>query len=174
MRQLESMIRLSEAIAKANCVDDVGEEFVREAWNLLRQSIISVEKDDVDVDDEDEADDGVDGARDADSPMAEDGDEEVVNGEPQQQQQRQAKTKITYDRYMAILNLLVRKINTEESSTGEGMEHEELVLWYLESKEEEFDTQEEVERERELVGKVLRRMVKVRFLTFPLASSRCF
>lgn len=55
VRQLESMIRLSEAIAKANCVEDVTPNFVREAFNLLRQSIISVEKDDVEVeDDEDE------------------------------------------------------------------------------------------------------------------------
>ncbi|KAL8745432.1 MAG: hypothetical protein Q9190_002434, partial [Brigantiaea leucoxantha] len=41
VRQLESMIRLSEAIAKANCVDDVSEAFVREAASLLRSSIIS-------------------------------------------------------------------------------------------------------------------------------------
>src|SRR5208282_5357366 len=54
VRQLESMIRLSEAIAKANCVEEITPPFVREAFNLLRQSIISVEKDDVDVDDEDQ------------------------------------------------------------------------------------------------------------------------
>lgn len=161
VRQLESMIRLSEAIAKANCVDDVSPHFVREAWNLLRQSIISVEKDDVEVDDDDE-DDVVDGARDDgdDSPMADDGDEEDAGREASAQPQRQ-RTNITYDKYMAILNLLVRKVNEKESTTGEGVEHEDLVIWYLEQKEDEFDTQEEVEVERELVGKVLKRMVKV-------------
>ena len=51
VRQLESMIRLSEAIAKANCVEDITPAMVQEAFNLLRMSIISVEKDDVDVDD---------------------------------------------------------------------------------------------------------------------------
>ncbi len=54
VRQLESMIRLSDAIAKANCVDDVTPNFVREAFNLLRQSIISVEKDDVEVEDDED------------------------------------------------------------------------------------------------------------------------
>ncbi len=52
VRQLESMIRLSEAIAKANCVDEIEEKFVDEAYHLLRQGIISVEHDDVEFDDE--------------------------------------------------------------------------------------------------------------------------
>lgn len=167
VRQLESMIRLSEAIAKANCVEDVTEGFVREAWGLLRMSIISVEKDDVEVDDEGEERD-----RDTDSPMADadadgDGDGEgdgqlARDGERGSQQPPQKrKTKITYDKYMSILNTLVRKVNEEESSTGEGVEHEELVVWYLEEREEEFSSREEVEAERELVGKCLRRMVKV-------------
>jgi DNA replication licensing factor MCM6 len=49
VRQLESMIRLSEAIAKANCVEEITPPMVIEAFNLLRQSIISVEKDDVEI-----------------------------------------------------------------------------------------------------------------------------
>ncbi|KAI4095158.1 MAG: hypothetical protein L6R37_007117 [Teloschistes peruensis] len=161
VRQLESMIRLSEAIAKANCVDDVSPHFVREAWNLLRQSIISVEKDDVEVDDEEE--DAVDGAmHDGDSPIADAGDDEV-DGDGDREASAQAarqRTKITYDKYMAILNILVRKVNEEEGATGEGMEHEDLMIWYLEQKEDEFESQEQVEEERELVGKVLKRMVK--------------
>lgn len=160
VRQLESLIRLSEAIAKANCVEDVTPNFVREAFNLLRQSIISVEKDDVEVDDEDEGE--VDGEveRDGDSPMAEaDGDDDEAR-EPSAQPPLR-RTKITYDKYMAILNLLVRRVNDEETSTGEGVEHEDLLVWYLEQKEDDFTSQEEVETERELVGKVVKRMLKV-------------
>ncbi len=162
VRQLESLIRLSEAIAKANCVEDVTPNFVREAFNLLRQSIISVEKDDVEVDDEDDGE--VDGEveRDGDSPMAEaDGDEDEAREPSAQPPSR--RTKITYDKYMAILNLLVRRVNDEETSTGEGIEHEDLLVWYLEQKEDDFTSQEEVEMERELVGKVVKRMLKVSF-----------
>ncbi|PWZ02651.1 putative MCM6-involved in replication [Testicularia cyperi] len=54
VRQLESMIRLCEAIARANCRHEITPAFVREAYSLLRQSIIHVEKDDIDFDDEDE------------------------------------------------------------------------------------------------------------------------
>ncbi|KAG8993110.1 MCM DNA helicase complex subunit mcm6 [Tulasnella sp. JGI-2019a] len=53
VRQLESMIRLSEAIARANCTEEIQPKFVREAYSLLRQSIIHVESDDVDLEDDD-------------------------------------------------------------------------------------------------------------------------
>lgn len=36
VRQLESMIRLSEAIARANCTSEITPAFVREAYTLLR------------------------------------------------------------------------------------------------------------------------------------------
>ncbi|KAK4049454.1 MCM DNA helicase complex subunit mcm6 [Microbotryomycetes sp. JL201] len=58
VRQLESMVRLSEAIARANCVEVITPAFVKEAHALLSQSIIHVEKDDVEIDsDEDDDDD---------------------------------------------------------------------------------------------------------------------
>ena len=179
VRQLESMIRLSEAIAKANCVDDVTPNFVREAFNLLRQSIISVEKDDVEVeDDEDDVlnngatngrTDGPD--RDGDSPMADGDDDDDQDGDDrpdgaagrasQTPAQQSRRTKITYDKYMAILNMLVRRVNEDEMTTGEGVEHDELVTWYLEQKEDELRGVEEAEEERELARKVIKRMVKV-------------
>ncbi|KAG8906778.1 MCM DNA helicase complex subunit mcm6 [Tulasnella sp. 403] len=63
VRQLESMIRLSEAIARAHCTEEASRfihpKFVREAYNLLRQSIIHVESDDVELDEEDTPDDVV-------------------------------------------------------------------------------------------------------------------
>ena len=181
VRQLESMIRLSEAIAKANCVDDVSPNFVREAFNLLRQSIISVEKDDIEVeDDEDEVmNNGTANGRadshdrDGDSSMADGDDDDDQDGHDgadgaagrasQTPAPQSRRTKITYDKYMAILNLLVRRVNEDEMTTGEGVEHEELVTWYLEQKEDELNSVEEGEEEKELVTKVVKRMVKVRF-----------
>lgn len=181
VRQLESMIRLSEAIAKANCVDDVTPNFVREAFSLLRQSIISVEKDDVEIDEEDEvlpgngADNGRSASRgrdrddDGDSPMGNEDDDDVqqnhdvANGAATTAAPASRKTKIEYDKYMAIVNLLVRRVQDDEQANEEGVEQEELVVWYLEQKEDELNTEEEVEAERALVGKVLRRMVKVCF-----------
>jgi DNA replication licensing factor MCM6 len=160
VRQLESMIRLSEAIAKANCVTEVTPEFVREAYNLLRQSIISVEKDDVEVEEE-EAAVAAAGAEDsnADADMADGGAE---NRDPSATPApRKEKTKITYDKYMSILNSMVRRVNDDQLSNEDGVEEEELLVWYLEQREQEIETQEDLEVERDLARKVLRRMVKV-------------
>ena len=170
VRQLESLIRLSEAVAKANCVEDIIPDFVKEAYDLLRQSIVTVEKDDVEVDDDEEAalaqqvanaadvdedQEMADGDGDGDNAMR-DGD-----GEQQQEQRQKPKTKITYDKYMKILNLVVRRVNEDESVAGEGVEQEELIVWYLEQIESELNNEEDMQRERDLATKVLKRMVKV-------------
>ena len=163
VRQLESMIRLSEAIAKANCVDDITPAFVREAFHLLRQSIISVERDDVDVDDEEEDVEPFEGNNGGDSPMA-DPQGEAADGTPAPtSSSSRPKTKLTYATYHAMVNTLVSRVNADEQATGEGVEHDELIIWYLEQKEDEINTEEELEKERDLVGKVVRRMVKVNY-----------
>ncbi|KAF2671990.1 MCM-domain-containing protein [Microthyrium microscopicum] len=161
VRQLESMIRLSEAIAKANCVIEVTPEFVREAYNLLRQSIISVEKDDVEVEDEDEAAAGADEDEDGDEAMA-DGEnaEEEDEDMADEDAPKKEKTKITYDKYMAILNTMVRRVNDDQESSEDGVEEQDLLVWYLEQREQELETQEDLENEKALAKKVLKRMVK--------------
>jgi DNA replication licensing factor MCM6 len=166
VRQLESMIRLSEAIAKANCVTEVTPEFVREAYNLLRQSIISVEKDDVEVEEEDEQETAAGGADDdeADAEMgdADAGLDESAPRDPSATPApRKERTKITYDKYMQILNTIVRRVNDDQTAAEDGVEEEELLVWYLEQREQELETQEDLEQERALAKKVLRRMVKV-------------
>jgi DNA replication licensing factor MCM6 len=180
VRQLESMIRLSEAIAKANCVDEIVPSMVIEAFNLLRQSIISVEKDDVDVDEDEEEILGPNGARrpdtDGDSPMADgpDEDEEGDNGPDDGADAnaiRKPKTKITYDKYINVVNLLVQRVNEDEMGSGEGVEGEKLVEWYLEEKEDELNNEEEYHAEKSLVKKIIKRMVKVRLTSWILGSN---
>lgn len=165
VRQLESMIRLSEAIAKASCVEEVTSDFVNEAFKLLRQSIISVEKDDIEMDDEDpdglmaavladaeadeEADKGTDAAMDEADPAA--------AATPSVRQ----KTKITAEQYNNICNLLIRRVNDDQESAEDGVEEEDLLVWYLEQKEDELESQEDMENERLLAQKVLKRMVRV-------------
>ncbi|KAF2248713.1 MCM-domain-containing protein [Trematosphaeria pertusa] len=169
VRQLESMIRLSEAIAKANCVSEITPEFVKEAYNLLRQSIISVEKDDVEVEDED--DEAMLAA--AAAAETQDGDAEM-DDEQQGERVRTAsrtpapapreKTKITHDKYVAMRNLFVKRVNDDQASTEDGVEEEELLVWYLEQKEAELDTQEDLEKERALAKKVLKKVCKEQYL----------
>jgi len=62
VRQLESLIRLSEALARLHCDDLVRPSYVREAFRLLRKSIIHVETEDVTFDEgDDEFDEPPDG-----------------------------------------------------------------------------------------------------------------
>ncbi|RYP74878.1 hypothetical protein DL771_002799 [Monosporascus sp. 5C6A] len=180
VRQLESLIRLSEAIAKANCVEEITPAFVEEAYNLLRQSIISVEHDDVEMEDEEDiqetpedsaallaAADQASGsasasARNADAEgdehMAEDDGETAaeVDGAP-----RKKKTSITYDKYISMVNMLVSRISEDESSgAGEGVEADDLIQWYLEQKEDELDGEDDYHHELGLAKMVLKKMVK--------------
>lgn len=52
VRQLESMIRLSEAMARMHCSDEVQPKHVKEAYRLLNKSIIRVDQPDIQLDDD--------------------------------------------------------------------------------------------------------------------------
>lgn len=63
VRQLESLIRLSEALARLHLDDCVRPHYVREAVRLLRKSIIHVETEDVELDNGEDDDDDDDPGR---------------------------------------------------------------------------------------------------------------
>ncbi|GME90752.1 unnamed protein product [Ambrosiozyma monospora] len=140
VRQLESLIRLSEAIARANCSEYISPKFVAEAYELLRQSIIRVEKDDVEVEDYES-----DIEEPAAQPTTQGGNENTQTDndnntntntqttEQDQQEQQQAtttqprpepvKVSIPYDKYISMMNLFVRRIGARERErerTSEG------------------------------------------------------
>jgi DNA replication licensing factor MCM6 len=164
---------------------------VREAYSLLRQSIIHVEQDDIDFDEEE-----LEGERDAvapaqsaddeDVPMAEDTQEEdtlparvrqpsaqplAASSEaglvpdPAQPQHKAPKKhmKITHDQYMQLQNMIVLKIGEHEEAHGKGMDKEELIDWYLLEMEEagRLPDEEQLEYHNELIRKLLRKLVKV-------------
>ncbi|QIW99365.1 hypothetical protein AMS68_004883 [Peltaster fructicola] len=162
VRQLESLIRLSEAIAKATCVDQVVPQFVEEAYKLLKQSIISVEKDDVEFEEEDEAMAGAD-QEEGDSPMADELDDETgvqtsTNLAPEAAQR--PRTQIKYDDYIKIHNMLLRRVAGDQETAEDGVEEEDLLVWYLEQKEDELESEDDLVQARLLARKVLKRMLK--------------
>ncbi|OBT41868.1 minichromosome maintenance protein 6 [Pseudogymnoascus sp. WSF 3629] len=157
VRQLESLIRLSEAIAKANCVGEITPAFVTEAFDLLRQSIISVEKDDVEVDDEEEDQAGTLGG-----PTDVEGDAamEDADGREAGTDGQRPKTKITHDKYLKILKMIARRIEEEELATGNGVEGEVLIRWYLDEIEDEMDNEEDFHYEMNIARKVLKKLIR--------------
>jgi DNA replication licensing factor MCM6 len=165
VRQLESLIRLSEAIAKANCLDTVTPVMVDEAFKLLQQSIISVEKDDVEFEDEEDA--AAAGAADQDGDEQMNNDDEADADAPASVRASQTpapvrqRTQIKYDDFIKIQNMLLSRVNDDQTAAEDGVEEEDLLVWYLEQKEEELTSQEDMEDQRKLAKKVLKKMVKV-------------
>jgi DNA replication licensing factor MCM6 len=135
VRQLESLIRLSEALARVHCEDLVHPKYVREAYRLLQKSIIHVEQDDVALDD---------------API--DPPRQPVEEETPPQRRV---TRIDRDNFDKIQDALVYKIRSQEEDT-ELMTRSQLVDWYLDQQMEEFTTPEERNVGRRLVSKVIR------------------
>lgn len=192
-------------------VSQITPAFVREAYALLRQSIIHVEQDDIDFDEEE-----LEGERpgDARPHTAAPGDEEsqdvemsaaeaealdrmeesfnesagargatsstlvprsdVPSDGPSSQTAvggagaapppppPKRRMVITHDKYIALQSLIVLHLSAVERETGKGLDKDELIDWYLEVKESEMQDLDELEYEKELVTKMLRKLVKVR------------
>ncbi|RLV83369.1 DNA replication licensing factor MCM6 [Meyerozyma sp. JA9] len=171
VRQLESMVRLSEAIARANCADEITPTFVAEAYDLLRQSIIRVEMDDIEIDENEPGpsdipmeEEGREFAADADS-GADAGANSGANSDANSNVAApRKKTTISYDKYVSMMNLLVKRVSDDDHNGGEGLTGDELVNWYLTQKEEDIQTEQEYYEERRMAFKVLKRLVKDRIL----------
>ena len=51
VRQLESLVRLSEAMARCHCDTVIKPSYVREVCRLMRSSNINIQKGDIEIDD---------------------------------------------------------------------------------------------------------------------------
>jgi len=160
------MIRLSEAIARANCRQEITPGFVREAYALLKQSIIHVEKDDIDFEDEDEDGDGDEtinggGGDPSSTPDAMMRSEESQEQDEEEEAAQRASStipgtgdatagsnprrgiKISYDRYQEMTSLVLLKVHAVESDTMLGMKRQDLVEWYLEQREDQMESMDQ-------------------------------
>ena len=75
---------------------------------------------------------------------------------------------ITHDKYMTLQSLIVLHLSVTERETGRGIDRDELIDWYLERKESEIQDVDELEYEKELITKMLRRLVKVSWVYLKL------
>eukprot|EP00497_Spongosphaera_streptacantha_P001090 TRINITY_DN1731_c0_g1_i5.p1 TRINITY_DN1731_c0_g1~~TRINITY_DN1731_c0_g1_i5.p1 ORF type:complete len:312 (+),score=79.29 TRINITY_DN1731_c0_g1_i5:904-1839(+) len=129
VRQLESMVRLSEALARVYLDDEIKPKYVREAARLLKKSIISVDSPDVDLEGFDEQDMGQDQADEEEENVMEADDGEEVK----------KKMSVTYAEYVKITNRIVAHIrNQPHIKDSEGdllephLEESKLDEWYSE------------------------------------------
>jgi DNA replication licensing factor MCM6 len=116
VRQLESMIRLSEALARMHLLEEVTEEHVHEAFRLLSKSIIRVEQPDIQFDDNFDA--SLHPNKVTETLGAQEG-TAMVTDEPaatttDTDQPAKKSVKLTYDEYKRISNMLVYFIRKKE------------------------------------------------------------
>ena len=213
VRQLESLVRLSEALARLHCDAEIRPAYVQKAFRLLRTSIIQVETADVDMEDDDDNDDddgggggsgGEDGGaaigdngRKADMPESET--PGVANDEPETQafhpgeydaeevqqqsgdkrtgdtlepskrtKKKKKKTKISFEEYEAMANMIAAHLRSLEVETGDEDEEsqtrylkwKEVIEWYLEQVEQEIgDSVERLDEIRRKLNLVIRRLI---------------
>jgi len=149
VRQLESMIRLSEALARVHCTDIITEDFVKEAGRLLASSIMTVEKDRIELEEDNEFPED-------DIPAeALEGDAMDVEA-PSTQSDRTHR--MDYDEFERAKSMLVSRVRHEQDG---GMHREALVAWYLEERAQEIiENQQNIEEEEQIIRKVIRRLMK--------------
>ncbi|KAI9257684.1 MCM2/3/5 family-domain-containing protein [Sporodiniella umbellata] len=171
VRQLESMIRLSEAIARAHCSEEITVANVMEAFGLLQKSIIRVEEDDVEIDDA--LNDGMDEILSS---------AEALRGMSLNETQHEAgdametnqehvpsgafvsssgKISIPYEKFEEIKQMLAFKLYQQQEGSDEdaGISQEELIVWYLEQREGGM-SEDSLEFEMTVVKKVIKKLLK--------------
>lgn len=111
VRQLESMIRLSEAMARMEISDEVLPKHVKEAYRLLNKSIIRVEQPDIYLDDN------------TDEAMIDDTAEPTENGNGtviEETAPTKRKLILSFEEYKTLSNMIVVHMRREETRLEQG------------------------------------------------------
>ncbi|XP_063318132.1 DNA replication licensing factor MCM6 [Pelmatolapia mariae] len=186
VRQLESMIRLSEAMARMHCCDEVQPKHVKEAFRLLNKSIIRVETPDINLEGEDEMEeeeeqqeegnvpngvngnvDGVDGLTNGINGHA-----DGVNGHGEPGSQSKPSLRLSFAEYKRISNLLVLHLRrAEDAEEEEDLKKSAVVNWYLKEIESEIDSEEELINRKGLIEKVIHRLVHYDHILIQLSQA---
>ncbi|XP_073401657.1 DNA replication licensing factor MCM6 [Dendrobates tinctorius] len=161
VRQLESMIRLSEAMARMHCSDEVHPKHVKEAFRLLNKSIIRVETPDVNLDQDEEMEEEPQEDVNGDAGIP-NGHVNGINGhaeEPKETTAPKPSLRLSFTEYRRISNLLVLQLRKMEDDDESSQKKSELINWYLKEIESEIDSEEELVNRKQIIEKVIHRLV---------------
>uniref|UniRef100_A0A673AWG2 DNA replication licensing factor MCM6 n=1 Tax=Sphaeramia orbicularis TaxID=375764 RepID=A0A673AWG2_9TELE len=190
VRQLESMIRLSEAMARMHCCDEVQPKHVKEAFRLLNKSIIRVETPDINLEQDDELEEeeqqeeevngvnGVNGHVDGINGHVNghvngiNGHVNGVNGHAEPGSQPKPSLRLSFAEYKRIANLVVLHLRkAEEGEEEEELKKSAVVNWYLKEIEAEIESEEELINKKALIDKVIHRLVHYDHILIELSQS---
>ncbi|XP_008783215.2 DNA replication licensing factor MCM6 [Phoenix dactylifera] len=173
VRQLEALIRLSEAIARCHLEKVVLPAHVRMAVRLLKTSIISVESSEIDLSDFQDHEDG-DGNRASDQAAAEPAPANVDpvpenEGNEQETESRQKKKLvITEDHFQRVTQALVMRLRQHEEAVMQdgsglaGMKQGDLIVWYVEQQNAQgaYSSTDEVREEVKCIKAIIERLIQ--------------
>ncbi|XP_019967894.1 DNA replication licensing factor MCM6 [Paralichthys olivaceus] len=186
VRQLESMIRLSESMARMHCCDEVQPKHVKEAFRLLNKSIIRVETPDINLEQDEELEEeeqqeegnnipnGVNGHVDGVNGHVNgvNGQTNGVNGHAETGSQAKPSLRLSFPEYRRISNLLVLHLRrAEEAEEEEELKKSTVVNWYLKEIESEIDSEEELVNRKGLIEKVIHRLVHYDHILIELSQT---
>ncbi|CAG8526791.1 4270_t:CDS:10 [Ambispora leptoticha] len=180
VRQLESLIRLSEAIARAYLSDEIKPVYVKEACWLLKQSIIRVQHDDVQLDDDEMEEernteivrpeeilqgenvniDAMETDNDGSATSAADQDTTITDTQPNTNNAKPPPMTMTWEDFNQLKNIVLSRIHEAGGWIGES----ELVVWYLESMEDQMRTEQDMETEQLKFKRVIRKLLREKYL----------
>ena len=149
VRQLESLIRLSEAIARLNFDKYVRREYVAEACRLLKKSIIHVEKHDVEFD-EDFSEAAMNVYRQEQAKLDKELREKEKESGPR-------KTTISFEEYDRMAKWIAMFLRQNEGE--QGIKQQIIVDRYVEHHLDEITGREDTIRMIETVNGVIQRLI---------------
>lgn len=173
VRQLEALIRLSEAIARSHLEMEVRPAHVRMAVRLLKTSIISVESSEIDLSDfQDEdgfdirrgSDQGNDAQPSTTDPLPQDN---AASGEGSESRQKK-KLVITEEHFQRVTQSLIMRLRQHEEAIMQdgsglaGMKQGDLIIWYVEQQNAQgaYSSSEEVVEEVKCIRAIIERLIQ--------------
>ena len=163
VRQLESIIRLSEALAKVHADDLIRGDYVREASRLLSKSIIPIKKEDIEVDEAQDTFNKIQNDRRRDGALNIDSTPDAVmednnNARPASP----VKIQLSFDEYEKIGKQLIYFIKQKERQLGDnfdGIQQKELVGLYLKDIENQITGTESLMHWAKKLSSVIQRLI---------------
>jgi len=147
VRQLESLLRLSEAIARVHLCDKISADFVSQAFELQLGSLKRAERDNIDLEEPDVA-----------GPAADVAEPESAAQQVPAGQAKHKKTRITYPEYQRIGHMLTKYLADKEEAHEE-VKEEDLIAWYMETVEEDIQNEAQLVEQQHLVQMIINRMI---------------
>ncbi|KAL8151527.1 hypothetical protein V2J09_021335 [Rumex salicifolius] len=175
VRQLEALVRLSEAIARSHLETRVLPRHVKVAVKLLKTSIISVESAEIDLSEfQTENDDNNDenATQPVDSEAATAPSEPASNGQAGSGEgaaDKQAKKLvITDEEFQRVTQVLVMRLRQHEETVLKegsglaGVKQKDLIRWYLEQQFQKsaYSSEEELRQEVKKIGAIIESLIR--------------